>query len=279
MAGWALHIGLNAVDPAHYAGWNGELAACENDMNDMAALSQRAGFASRTILRTGQATRASVLGAIRDLAQSATAADLVLVTYSGHGGQVPDLGGDEPRDDMDDTWCLYDGQLLDDELLLEWTKFPRGCRILVVSDSCHSAGMEKFAITDWDLARPQGRPRLTPPSIVRRTFEANEAFYTAIQRDTDAAFAAKARSDREAAVAASVQLLAACREYELAYEDADNGRFTRALLETWDFGRFSGNYRKFYQQLASRTPGPQVPQHRAFGAPDAAFQGQQPFQI
>ena len=32
----SLHLGLNAVDPVHYGGWSGELAACERDATDMA---------------------------------------------------------------------------------------------------------------------------------------------------------------------------------------------------------------------------------------------------
>jgi len=38
--GISLHIGLNRVDPAHYAGWNGALSACEADANSMEALAQ-----------------------------------------------------------------------------------------------------------------------------------------------------------------------------------------------------------------------------------------------
>ena len=33
----SLHIGLNSVNPRHYAGWSGELMACEADARDMAA--------------------------------------------------------------------------------------------------------------------------------------------------------------------------------------------------------------------------------------------------
>ena len=36
--GYSLHVGLNAVDPAHYEGWDGALAACEFDADDMAEL-------------------------------------------------------------------------------------------------------------------------------------------------------------------------------------------------------------------------------------------------
>ena len=36
--GQSLHIGVNKVDPAHYNGWEGTLAACEFDAEDMRAL-------------------------------------------------------------------------------------------------------------------------------------------------------------------------------------------------------------------------------------------------
>ena len=39
------------------------------------------------------------------------------MSYSGHGGQTPDLNGDEP-DRKDETWCLHDGQLIDDDALI-----------------------------------------------------------------------------------------------------------------------------------------------------------------
>lgn len=36
----SLHIGINEVSAAHYAGWTGPLAACEFDAHDMAAISK-----------------------------------------------------------------------------------------------------------------------------------------------------------------------------------------------------------------------------------------------
>lgn len=39
---------------------------------------------------------------------------------------------------MDETWVLYDRQLVDDELYKIWSKFKPLVRILVFSDSCHN---------------------------------------------------------------------------------------------------------------------------------------------
>src|SRR5882672_3127033 len=112
----SLHIGLNGVSAAAYSGWDGPLAACEFDAHDMAAIAKSKGM-KPTVLLTKKATRAAALAGMRGAAKSLKPGDLFFMTYSGHGGQVRDTNGDEP-DGQDETWCLYDGQLIDDELYL-----------------------------------------------------------------------------------------------------------------------------------------------------------------
>ncbi len=108
--GLAVTIGLNSVDPMHYQGWSGDLIACEADVNDMAQIARSERFKVTTLL-TKQATRAHVSKAIAEAAGSLKAGDLFLLSYSGHGGQLPDLNADED-DGEDETWCLYDGELV-----------------------------------------------------------------------------------------------------------------------------------------------------------------------
>ena len=81
-----------------------------------------------TVLLTRKAKRKAVLTQLRKAAKALKAGDLFFLSYSGHGGQVPDSSGDEP-DRNDETWCLFDGQLLDDELRDLWAEFPAGARI------------------------------------------------------------------------------------------------------------------------------------------------------
>ncbi len=64
--------------------------------------------------------------------------DIYFLTYSGHGGQVPDTNGEGESDSSDETWLAYDRQIVDDELYELWAKFKPGVRIVVLSDSCHS---------------------------------------------------------------------------------------------------------------------------------------------
>ena len=45
--GLSLHVGLNGVSAAAYGGWDGPLAACEFDANDMAAIAKQQGIHRR----------------------------------------------------------------------------------------------------------------------------------------------------------------------------------------------------------------------------------------
>src|SRR6266545_3957939 len=87
--GLALTIGLNAVDPRHYEGWSGKLNACEADARDMADIARSRKFKVQRLL-TRRATRSAVLGGIARAASALRSGDIFLLTYSGHGGQVPD---------------------------------------------------------------------------------------------------------------------------------------------------------------------------------------------
>ena len=76
---------------------------------------------SAKVLLTKAATRARVLAGIRAAARRLKKGDLFLLTYSGHGGQMPDVTGEE-ADSRDETWCLFDGELIDDELYFELSR-------------------------------------------------------------------------------------------------------------------------------------------------------------
>ncbi len=175
----SLHIGLNSVNPADYSGWSGPLASCEFDANDMAAVAAAQHF-SPTLLLTRDATRAKTLAAIRAAAKQLKSGDLFWLSYSGHGGQVEDVSGEE-EDKLDETWCLFDGQLIDDELYLELGRFAKGVRILVVSDSCHSGSVTRAAPPPATATGP--RPRLMPPHVARQVYADHKPFYDQLQRD------------------------------------------------------------------------------------------------
>ncbi len=95
--GQALTIGLNSVDPKHYAGWSGELKACEADAKDMAEIARSKKFKVK-ILLTKSATRAKVKDEIMLAAKGLRVGDIFMLSYSGHGGQLPDFNHDDVPD-------------------------------------------------------------------------------------------------------------------------------------------------------------------------------------
>ncbi|MGW7210832.1 caspase family protein, partial [Streptomyces sp. NPDC054837] len=136
MVGIALHIGLDGVDPNAYEGWDGSLSACENDATALQKITRKLGYKTKTLL-TKKATTQATLSEIGQAATTLDAGDIFVLTYAGHGAQLTDHESDEP-DQRDETWVMYDRQLLDDELWGAFSAFKAGVRIVTISDSCHS---------------------------------------------------------------------------------------------------------------------------------------------
>jgi len=275
--GIALTIGINSVDPKHYGGWSGELNACEADAEDMAAIAKTKKFKVKTLL-TKAATRAKVTGEIVKAAKALKKGDIFMLTYSGHGGQLPDLNNDEP-DAQDETWCLYNGELVDDELYACLGKFKQGVRILVFSDSCHSGSVVKMAYYQGTTAaRSSGlgaqgvRYRFMPPDVALRTYRANKSFYDKILRNIKL-------KDSIEAVKAAVLLISGCQDNQLSSDGDFNGLFTSQLLRVWKNGVFKGNYKKFHRGILRRMPPDQTPNYFRAGQIDKKFEAQTPFTI
>ncbi|MEP7298741.1 MAG: caspase family protein [Burkholderiales bacterium] len=285
----SLHIGLNGVSAAAYSGWDGPLAACEFDAHDMAAIAKKQGM-KPTVLLTKKATRAHTLAAMRTAARALKTGDLFFLTYSGHGGQVPDVNGDEP-DHQDETWCLYDGQLIDDELYVELSKFAAGVRILVLSDSCHSGSVTR------DLPPPPPptgqRAKLMPAAVAMRVYRDHAAFYDKLQLDAEKA-AGKATVDPDAALAQvgaaahatelvgtfkpAVVLISGCQDNQTSMDGEHNGAFTEQLLKVWDQGKFKGSYATLHARVRGAMPPTQSPNLFTLGKA-ATFLKQAPFKV
>ncbi|HHH51590.1 MAG TPA: caspase family protein [Campylobacterales bacterium] len=129
--GQAVCIRMNSINPEHY-GTKGELYICEKDADDMHNILMLNGFVSLK-LTTKEATRDNVKNAILDSAKELKSGDIMVIYYSGHGGKVPNVSSpyDIEYDNVDETWCLWDAQLLDDELRNLWASFDEGVRIVL----------------------------------------------------------------------------------------------------------------------------------------------------
>ncbi|KOG46862.1 caspase family protein [Streptomyces decoyicus] len=280
--GLSLHLGLNQVDATKYGGWDGRLVACENDADDMARLAGEAGFEGTTLL-TSESTVKNVTAELRKAAKKLKRGDILLFTYSGHGGQVPNVdGSDDEPDEFDETLVFYDREFLDDELHREFARFAQGVRILALLDCCHSGtGIEVREVLSPEAMEEQfqtrdpqqieNTARLMPVVQQHEVYQRDKEFFQELQRDLAA--------DKSRAAEADALLISACQDNQLASDGAVNGKFTATLLDVWDGGSFRGGYRAFHRDILRNMPPTQSPNLYLAGRPGDAFLEQRPFTV
>lgn len=275
--GISIHIGLNEVDPDHYQGWSGKLNACEADAGDMARIAAERDFETTTIL-TGDGTADAVTSAISDAAGKLEDGDILFLTYSGHGGQVPDTNNQE-QDQLDETWVLFDRQLVDDELYDLWSQFAAGARILVFSDSCHSGSVNRdifevavpHVVEAAMVDTPKPRTKDLPKDVAKRTYEQNKQLYDEVQESHPAGEAAD--------IGASVLLISGCQDNQLSLDGDRNGLFTQQVLAVWGDGKWVGSHPTFHKSVAAKMPPTQSPNYNPVGAQNGPFEQQTPLTI
>jgi hypothetical protein len=276
----SLHIGLNMVDPDHYDGWDGALAACEADANDMESLAQGRGFETTKLL-TADAKADAVTNAIESAASELEPGDIFFISYSGHGGQVADTNDEKETDSSDETWLAYDRQIVDDELFALWTRFEPGVRILVLSDSCHSGTVNKGitalvpdpVATAEEAAKQKPRFRALPRDKMVATYGQNVKLYDGIQA------ALPSSKSSQADIGGRVLLISGCQDDQLSRDGIKNGAFTSRLLKVWADGAWRGSYAEFHEAIRSQMPADQQPNLNPVGAENPDFDRQNPFTV
>lgn len=191
---------------------------------------------------------------------------------------MEDTNGDE-QDAKDETWVLYDGEVVDDELHELYTKFKAGVRIFVLSDSCHSGTVSRALyerttpIEAEFRARPHAifRSKLIDPDVQERVKKRNKKMFEKIQEDTKAAV--KRSPD------ATILLISGCQDNQLSSDGDVNGLFTEVLLKVWSEGKFKSDYRHFQKAIKRRMPPSQQPNYFVVGAANRTFEHQRPFTI
>lgn len=262
--GKGLFIGVNHVDADQYRGWDGKLSFCESDAQAIAAIAASKGFDNK-ILLTADATSEAVTTAIQEAADTLVSGDMFTLFYSGHGNSIKDKSGDEWKDMKDETWCLYDRQLLDDELYALWPNFADGVRILVLSDSCHSGSMTMGAGEDEMVVKAM--PTKAAKNIVLR----DPGYYSKLRQKIP-----KGRPR----IGATVRLISGCKDYQQSFENKPklHGQFTLSMLSAWGDG-FDGNYAEFYEAINATMPEYQNPNVLVIGADNQKFSAESPFTI
>lgn len=269
--GYSLHIGVNKLKKTHYGGWGGALRSPENDAKAMQKLAKTSGFVKAISLLTTKAKRDAVLGEMQSMAKELQPGDLFFLSYSGHGGQVKDVNKDE-FDRLDETWCLYDGQLLDDEIFWCLSKFRKGVRVVAMIDCCHS-GTALKAIQDHVKKDPlpRRRKKVVPTEILIKTLVKNRKFYL------EKGKAPKLKNVQDK-IGASVIQISACQDDEVAYDGSKTSLFTEYLLKTWNRGKFKGSHRAFHKEIEEMIP-LGTPNYFTFGPKIASFTRSKPFSI
>jgi hypothetical protein len=250
----ALCIGLN-----DYPGTSSDLSGCVNDANDWAGALQARGFTVETLLNA-KAKGAAIRAAMTKVIDQATSGDLVVITYSGHGSFVPDDDGDEP-DGTDECLCPHDittkGPLTDDDLFDLYSSKAAGVRLVMISDSCHSGTVAKFApVTTPPTVKggkaPKRLVRFLPPA----TFESKKEM---AKLGTRRAYRKSSPPGRYGAL-----LLSGCQDTEYSYDawfqGRPNGAFTFVAPRELAKLPATATYKQWHDRIRAALPSQQYPQ-------------------
>ncbi len=258
--GTSIHIGVNL--PASTS--ECALSRSEDNAWKMAELAKQAGYGAIHVLRGADATRSAVGGLLSAAAQALEPGHTLFVTFSGHGSHVPDADGDE-RDGWDETWCLHDADLVDDELAEIWRLAAPGTRVLVVAESCFGGGSERDG--DDVLALHPGLSPVLDPPVYRSAEPVWRGVKQFAQPESSCIPRAPSHDD---GIRASLLVLAAAAEAQKARE----GLYARHLLALWNGGEFRDSFCALHQRLCERVQRDnpvQEPQIAMLGTPDPRF--------
>lgn len=137
------------VGIADYEGADGDLERCDVDAERLYSMMRDdygMAIEDGILLVNGDATREAVRGALKRIGERATADDLLIVFYSGHGGQFEGPIQPSDPDGVHETMSLYDGDLVDDQVAELLNASPAGL-VLLVMDSCYSGGFAKDVVS------------------------------------------------------------------------------------------------------------------------------------
>lgn len=239
----SLLVGLKKVNSLYYAGWDGTDGCwgCELDVDNMERILQPLGY-NNMILKTQQATANNILNALTYATTLLESGDIFVFYYAGHGGQQPDVNGDE-LDGQDETLVAYDREIIDDDLNKIWEKMKAGVRIVMVSDSCNSGTNYRLRATFSTPTPFVPLPETRSPDLMR----------------------------------AQMIHFGGTRDGFPSVGYNGGGAFTYALVEAWQNGNFDGNYPQFYQRITELIDADQHPQYNEYGPVTDDFRNQVPF--
>lgn len=226
----ALICSLTKVDPRAYGGWDGDCPGTDVDSAVFAAMCDQFGV-PYVKLENAQANATNVIAKAQAAAESLGPSGGLLVLYfSGHGGQVPSDSASED-DGQDETICLWDGQLRDKHVWQLLLRVPRNVRVWMVTDCCNSGTNYRkprdFAKAVRRLSGERARMRMAR-GLVRRA------------------------SDEEP----NLLHWGGCGDGESSFGSASGGVFTVALVDAFSTRK---TYREWFSDACRRMPESQRP--------------------
>jgi uncharacterized caspase-like protein len=126
------------------------------DARDIAQALRGADIANMTVLLDRDASRQAIVGAMERLVKDARANDLVIITFAGHGAQVPERVKGSKPDGKDEVYVLRDydpdarrgaPELIIGPEMKHWLAAleAKGADVLFLADTCHGGGLTRSA--------------------------------------------------------------------------------------------------------------------------------------
>jgi len=238
----SLHIGIN-----DYPGTRNDLQGCVNDAIEWQnLLKEKFGFKPTKTLLNGEAKVRTVVTEMEKLIEVSNPGDAIVITYSGHGSTVRDKNNDE-EDGKDETWYLYDGNLLDDKIRELIHKLKDGVKLTVISDSCHSGTVTRGMMSAIS-ENHRSKPRYMPP-------ENDEVAIRMASLPTHRRFFLPEKDMKEV-------LLTGCLSTEYSYDayfDKPMGAFSHTAINIIRDNDHM-TYEDFYKEVRKRLPSSRYPQ-------------------
>lgn len=262
--GYALVVGVELIEGQ--TGTDPGTQGSGRDAKEMHQVLLERGFKKENmeLLITEQARADDILRTMHRVAEQMTPADIFVLYFSGHGGQVADRGRlDETEDHLDETIQCFDRELIDDTLLLAFQRMPGGARIVFINDACNSGssykilssgaqGWKGVQATQWPLADMS--PFIVPMEPMDQEQLGDP-------------------------LAAQLIYMGGARDGEVSQGWPTGGEFTLALRQALALPYLSRNYYELFKHVKQKVARWQIPTYGEMGPVQNAFRQQIPLTI
>jgi hypothetical protein len=245
------------------------LSCCVADGSSLAELLQQSfGFDQSNIvtLTDRSATRSTVMAALADMVNASSPGDVACFYYSGHGSIEPDDPGNPSCERFYESICTATRPFLTDKDLFSIADRLQQSVVnfTVISDSCHSGGMDQEADAtakykslslDSDLSQQIATSMNTwiPAGIAVpsntdacsnnvKNVSVTEGGHLMCEEDPSQIFIDLAK----------MTLIAGCRFWELSYEFNGHGLLTQAILDSINAGDIEISHSDLIETLQSK---------------------------